>query len=100
SSRLRNMNRAPARPSPGSLLDERLRLHNGVLVGEGVERGNAQAVGTGLDGDEAERSDGQTMMGLEVVQQTALAAVGNDLVMDVKEDFRRQGLHLETDLVS
>src|SRR5262249_51812195 len=58
-----------------------------------------QAVGPGLDGDEAERGDRQPVVGAEVVQQAALAAVGQDLVVDVQVDLRRQGFDLEGGLV-
>src|SRR5262249_47728274 len=61
------------------LFDERLRLDDGVLVGEGVEGGQEQAARPRLDGDQAQRRQGQAVVRLEVVQQAALAAVRQDL---------------------
>src|SRR5437660_406871 len=80
-------------------LDERLRLDHGVLAGEGVEGREEEATGAGLDGHEAERRHGKTMMTGKVVQQSALAAVGEDLLVDVQEEVRRQHFDLETGLV-
>ena len=40
------------------------------------------------------------MMRLEIMEESPLAAVGHDFVVDVEEDFRRQHLDLEAGLVA
>ena len=80
-------------------LDERLRLDDGVFVGERVERRDQQTPGPGFDGDEAERSDGQAVVGLEIVQQAAFQAIAQDFVVDVQENLRRQRLDLKAGLI-
>src|SRR5262245_31934786 len=81
------------------LLDERLRFDDGVLFREGVERGEEDTLGPGFDLDAAEGSDRQAVVGLEVVQEAALAAAGKDLVVHVQEDLRRQRFDLKAHLV-
>src|SRR6266481_10111242 len=71
-------------------LDKRLRLDDGVLIGERVERGDEQAPRPGFDGHEAERGDGEAVIRLEVMQETALQPVAQDFVVDVQEYLRRQ----------
>src|SRR5688500_18049978 len=93
---------ASLRTSPGRrllLLDERLRFDDGVLVGEGVEGREDQTAGPRLDRNKAERRDREAVVRPKVVEQAALAAVGEDLIVDVQEDLRWQRLDLEAHLV-
>jgi len=60
-----------------------------VLFRKGVEGGQEQAAGAGLDRHQAERRQRQAVVRLEVVQQAALAAVGQDFLVDVGENVRR-----------
>src|SRR5437867_1394799 len=79
------------------LFDERLRLHDRVLFREGVKGVQQQAACASLDGDKAEWGHRQAVVGLKIVQEAALAAVGQDLVVDVQKDLGRQHLDLEAD---
>src|SRR6266542_2030507 len=83
----------------GFPLDERLGFDDGMLLGEGVEGGQEEAARAGLGGHEAQGSEGESVVGLEVVQQAALAAIGEDLVVDVQEDFGLERLDLEGGLI-
>ena len=59
-----------------------------------------QALRTWLDHNVAQRGNGKTMVGLEVVQDAAFAAVGEDLIVDVQIDLFGQLFDLETHLVN
>ncbi len=60
---------------------------------------NDQTAGTSLQGDKPQGSQGQPVIRLEIVEETALGTVRQDFIMDVQEDFRRQHFHLEAHLV-
>src|SRR5260370_24061881 len=51
-----------------------------------MEGRDEQAAGAGFDGDVAEGGQREAVVGLEVVQQAPLAAVGQDLVVDRSEE--------------
>src|SRR5207247_214695 len=58
-----------------------------------------QALGARFDGNQSQGRHAQPLIGLEVVQEPAFLAVGQDLVVDLQEDLRRQRLDLEGGLV-
>src|SRR5437868_14607300 len=60
------------------LLDQCLRFHNGVFIRKGVKRRENQAASPGFCGYQAERRQGKTMIGLEIVEQAAFAPVRED----------------------
>ena len=70
-----------------------------VLFGIGVAAGDEQAARAGFEVDVTERGDGEAVVGAEVVEQAAFAAVGEDLVVDVQEDLGRERFDLEAGLV-
>jgi hypothetical protein len=58
-----------------------------------------QTAGACLDVDQAERRQGQAMVRLKVIKQTAFAAVAEDLIVEVKEDLQRNDFQLKGGLV-
>src|SRR5438552_1687823 len=62
-------------------------------------RRTARAV-SAFGGHETERSQRQAVVRLEIVQQATLAAIGEDFIMNVEEDFLREHFHLKTHLVT
>jgi len=82
-----------------ALLDQRLRFDDGILRREGVEGREKQATATGLSRDEAERGHRQAIVRRKIVQQAALATVGENLIVNVEEDFRCQYLNLKAHFI-
>ena len=79
--------------------DQRLGFDDGVFFGEGVKAIDEDALGPRFERDQAKGRDGQAMIGLEVVEQSAFGAVGENLVVNMHKNFRRQRLHLKARLV-
>jgi hypothetical protein len=67
--------------------------------GERVKGGNEKTAGPGLHRDIAQRRERQPVVGLKIMKQTALAAVGQDFIMNVEENLRRQNFDLEIGLI-
>src|SRR5262245_41731719 len=80
---------------PGLAFNQRLGFHDSMFVRKGMEGGEEQAIGPSFDGDITERGQSQAMVRLKIVQYSALAAVGQNFVVNVKEDFWRQHFDLE-----
>jgi len=70
-----------------------------MLFRKGVERRQEQAARPRLDGKEPQGRQGQAAGAVEMVEEAALGAVGEDLVMDVDEDLGVQRFYLEAGLV-
>jgi hypothetical protein len=82
------------------LLDERLRFYHRVVIGKRVERGQNETTSSGFRGHEPKRSERKAMVGLEVMQEAALAPIGKNLVMHVEEDFLGEHLYLKAHLIT
>jgi hypothetical protein len=80
--------------------DERLGFDNRQLVGEGVESGQEESAGVGLDGDEPEWSQGEAVVRLEIVEKSTFATVGEDFVVDVVKNLRAKAFELEGGLIA
>jgi hypothetical protein len=80
--------------------DERLRFDDRVFFRKRVKRRQEQATGARFRRHVSQGRYGEPMVGLEVVQQSALGPVGEDFLVDVQKDFRRQRFDLEIHLVS
>src|ERR1019366_9051330 len=81
------------------LLDQRLRFDDGVLVRERVKGRNKKTMRARFDHDITERGHRQAMIWLKVVQDAALVAVGENLVVDLQVDLFGQCFDLKAGLV-
>ena len=59
-----------------------------------------QTAGPPFRGHEPKRSERQAVIRLEIVQQAALAAIGEDFIVNVKEDFLGKHLDLKAHLIT
>src|ERR1051325_7508124 len=82
------------------LLNQRLRLDDRALFGKRVKRREHQAIRPRFGDDITQGRDGQAVVGLKVVQDAAFAGVGEDLVVNVKENLLAQPLDLKTGLIN
>src|ERR1700722_9474615 len=81
------------------LLDQRLRFDYRILFGKCMESRQEQTIQPRFHDDIAQRRNREPMIRLKVVQDAALGAVGEDLVMDVQENLFRQRFDLKAGLI-
>src|SRR5262249_53720509 len=79
--------------------NDRLRLHDGMLVRTLVEGVNNQGTRPAFKVDVTERRKRESMVRLEVVEQAALRPVGENLIVHVQEDLLGQRFHLKAHLI-
>ncbi len=81
-------------------LEQRLRLHNRVVVGKRVESLHQQAAVPRLDIDIAQRPQGHPAAGIEAVQHPLPLAVVSQLVLEGPKDLGFDRFELEIHLIA